>query len=229
MLSLAALMLVAAALNTNAAAPVIFWHSESHRGGSTVLALGGNLASAVIELCTVDAATGARGGCSNATRVVDSHAASVKFAVGGARPPSQAYVFRACAAGGGCSRWRALNVPALWFLQGDASASEAAAATSGPGGWLKVRAARPAGYLLLLLARLPLAPAASLPVPLPLPLPPPPLLLTPRSCAGVRALPGLRGLRFLHALHHRPPRPGGERECDGDPERRRRPRGRRAD
>ena len=94
MLPLAALMLA-----TAAPTPAIFWHSESHRGGSTVLALGGALENAAVELCTVDAASGASGGCSNATRVVDSHAASVKFAVGGERPPSHAYAFRACELG----------------------------------------------------------------------------------------------------------------------------------
>lgn len=116
--------------------PVVFWHSEGQRRGTTVLALGGGLAGATIELCSASLADGGLGDCSNTTKVLSSWAGAVTFQLPGPAGSSVPYKFRACI-GKSCSIFLTLNVPVVWWAQGDASFGAGATATQGSG-WLKV-------------------------------------------------------------------------------------------
>ncbi len=116
-----------------AAPAVIFWSSEASLPGTTVMAMGGGLADATVEL---EAAVG--GGAAVAPQVLSSWDGSIQFLLPAAGPTA-AYRFRACAAAsatGGCSGWRTVNVPDIMWAVGDSSANATAVAT--PGGWLKV-------------------------------------------------------------------------------------------
>ena len=98
-----------AAASPPAVAPAIFWNSEGHRSDTTVLALGGNLAGSVIELCFVDPSLRAPATCVTPT-VVGLADASVQFVVPAASSrsanvgdsagagPARAMRFRACRA-----------------------------------------------------------------------------------------------------------------------------------
>ena len=133
------------------AAPTIFWHSEGQVGGSTVLALGGGLANTLIYVC----AGGSNFGHSNCETVTPDQGTSwdgsVKFRLPG-DPVVQPWSFRACVRSaddtdlvlsraaqpaGQCSAWQTINVPALWWAQGDASTGPRPRATAGVTGWLR--------------------------------------------------------------------------------------------
>eukprot|EP01048_Picozoa_sp_COSAG05_P009785 COSAG05_NODE_824_length_7108_cov_616.375375_5_plen_862_part_00 len=121
------------------ATPAVFWHSEGNGANTTVLALGGGLLGATIELCGAAAGSSDPSSCSNATMVLDAWDGAVKFRLpaAGTGPGATPHTFRACARGT-CSDWRSLNAPALWWAQGDASTNGTAIATTGSAGWLKV-------------------------------------------------------------------------------------------
>ena len=113
--------------------------------GTTVMAMGGSLANATVELVPL----GTDGAAAAATvspppaaaRVVGSWDGSIQFLLPGPGGPTRAYRFRACSGAGGppnaaCSGWRTVNVPDVMWAVGDASANATAVVTQG--GWLKV-------------------------------------------------------------------------------------------
>ena len=116
--------------------PTVFWNSEGQEQNTTVLAMGGGLEGAVIQM--QDAASGRS---LPAPQVLESWDKSVKFALPPA-PGSIAYRFRACRGGGGsssqavCSGWRSVNSPDITWASGDRSANASSVATAG--GWLKI-------------------------------------------------------------------------------------------
>ena len=122
-----------AAAASAAAPPVIFWNSEASLPGTTVMAIGGGLADATVEL---EVAGG--GAVVASPQVLGSWDGSLQFLLPAAGPTT-AYRFRACLAGGDtnpCSGWRTVNVPDIMWAVGDSSANATAVAT--PGGWLKI-------------------------------------------------------------------------------------------
>jgi hypothetical protein len=130
------------------APPTIFWHSEGQVGGSTVLALGGGLGNTLIHICA-GGTQSSHSGCLTVTPDRDtSWDGSVKFRLPG-EPVVQPWSFRACVPSAGlseqaaqpagrCSDWHTINVPALWWAQGDASTSPRPRATADSTGWLRV-------------------------------------------------------------------------------------------
>ena len=128
--------------------PTIFWHSEGQVGGSTVLALGGGLGDTLVHVCPAGTVSGGAG-CQTVTPDPDtSWDGSVKFRLPGG-PVVQPWSFRACAhsaddtprraaqPAGPCSAWHTINVPTLWWAQGDASTGPRPRATAGSTGWLR--------------------------------------------------------------------------------------------
>ena len=81
--------------------PALFWNSEGHRSGSTVMALGGGLANATITVCDLATLPNSSSTGCYAAAVLQQHEASVKFAL---RPGAAAndtstvaaWRFRAC-------------------------------------------------------------------------------------------------------------------------------------
>ena len=118
-----------AAESASAAAPVVFWSSEAQPPGSTVMAMGGGLAGATVQL------TDASGGALAPPRVLGSWDGSVKFALPAAGATA-AFRFRACTGKTACSGWRTVNAPDIMWAVGDASANATAVTTQG--GWLKL-------------------------------------------------------------------------------------------
>ena len=111
------------------AAPVVFWSSEAQPPGSTVMAMGGGLAGATVQL------TDASGGALAPPSVLSTWDGSVKFGLPAAGATA-AFRFRACTGKTACSGWRTVNVPDIMWAVGDASANATAVATQG--GWLKL-------------------------------------------------------------------------------------------
>ena len=97
--------------------PVIFWNSEAGQPGTTVMAMGGGLAGASVQLADAHGSTALA-----APDGVDAWDGSIKFLLPEAGPTA-AYRFRACAAGStaACGAWRTVNVPAVMWAVGDAS------------------------------------------------------------------------------------------------------------
>ena len=120
-----------AAANEAAPAAVIFWSSEASKPGTVVMAMGGGLADATVEL-----EAGGSGAAVASPQVLSSWDGSLQFLLPEAGPTA-AYRFRACAAGAttACSGWRTVNAPDVMWAVGDSSANATAVAT--PGGWLK--------------------------------------------------------------------------------------------
>ena len=120
----------AALLPVSSSPPVVFWSSEGHEPNTTVMAMGGGLEGATVQL--QDATSGQP---LPAPQVLDSWDASVKFILP-STPISAAYRFRACSSPAACSGWRSLNSPDITWASGDRSANASSVATAG--GWLKV-------------------------------------------------------------------------------------------
>lgn len=129
--------------------PTIFWHSEGQVGGSTVLALGGGLNNTLIHICSKTKS--GRSQCQTVIPYRDiSWDGSIKFRLPG-DPVVLPWSFRACAgsadnseesereveAGALCSAWHTINIPALWWAQGDASSGPAPRVTGDSTGWLR--------------------------------------------------------------------------------------------
>ena len=121
--------------------PIVFWHSEGQRGGTTVLALGGGLTNTSIELCSLSSSsnTSTLDDCSNATKVLDSWDGAVTFYLPlRNKQHTTSHKFRACTSHTSCSNWRSLNVPVVWWAQGDASSAGQTTTATANSGWLKV-------------------------------------------------------------------------------------------
>ena len=113
--------------------PTIFWNSEGHVGNNTVLAMGGQLAEATVQLSS------SGGGAIREAQVLQSSDASIAFVLPPDGSATQIWGFRACVkntskarAGGAnsCSEWRTINRPDVWWASGDNSNSSVAVASS---------------------------------------------------------------------------------------------------